>query len=125
LKDGDVSSLAINFTDRWTGLSGTVHSSAGQGDADAIVLVFPTDPQAWTNLSMSPRRMRSARTTRSGEYKLISLPPGDYYVVALPDEQAADWQDPKFMEMLARVATVVTIGEGEHRTQELVTREVR
>lgn len=125
LRDGDVTGVVITFTDRWTGLRGVARSAKGPGDEDATVLVFPTDTRAWTDFGSSPRRVRSAHTRKGGEYSFTSLPPGDYYAVALPDPQAADWQDPKFLEAVARIATRVTIGDGEQRTQDLRTREMR
>ena len=36
----------------------------------------------------------SRAPTRSGQFGISSLPPGDYYVVAIPEEQSADWRDP-------------------------------
>jgi hypothetical protein len=74
---------------------------------------------------MNPRRIKSARATGSGTYAVNSVPPGEYFVAALSEEQSADWQDPKFLEALARVAARVTVYEGEKTTQDLRTREVR
>lgn len=125
LQGGDVTGVVITFTDRWTGMRGVVRSPQGTGDAEATVVVFPTDAQAWTDLGLNPRRVRSTATRRGGEFSFTSLPPGDYYAAALPDHLALDWQDPKFMEGLARLGTRVTIGEGEQKTQDLRIVEVR
>jgi hypothetical protein len=125
LRGGDASGLVITFTDRWTGLRGVTRGGAGMGDTAASVLVFPTDATAWTDYGLNPRRLRSARTDRNGEYSFTSLPPGEYYAVSLPEEQTSDWRDPKFLERLARIASRVTIGEGEQRTLDLRTRVLR
>jgi hypothetical protein len=73
--------------------------------------------------------LKSTRANARGEFGLSSVPPGDYYVIAVPEEQSADWRDPKSLEALARLATQITIGEGEHRTVDLQVnlqfREVR
>ena len=54
------------------------------------------------------------------------MPPGEYYLIAVPEEQAPpDWRDPKTLEALARLATQVSIGEGEHKTLDLRIKEVR
>jgi len=37
----------------------------------------------------------------------------------VPEGQLTDWRDPKALEALARLATPVTIGEGEHRIIDL------
>jgi hypothetical protein len=117
--------VVLTYTDRWTGVAGTVVSAGGRPDPDAIVLVFPADPKSWTNYGATPRRLKSARTRQAGEYNFNSLPPGSYYVVALPDEQAADWMDPAFLEAAARVATRITIEEGEQKTSHLRSQELR
>jgi 16S rRNA G966 N2-methylase RsmD len=46
-------------------------------------------------------------------------------VVAVQEEPPGDWRDPAALEALARVATQVTIVEGEHKTIDLRVREVR
>ena len=118
----DLPGLVITFTDRWTGIGGTV---AGPGADSALVLVFPTDAQAWTNYGSNPRRLRSAAANARGEFGLSSLPQGDYYVVAIPEEQSADWREARTLEALARGATQVTIGEGDQKRIELRVREVK
>lgn len=125
LRSGDVTGVVINFTDRWTGLRGAVQTTSGVPDGGATVVAFPTDPQAWTGYGSTPRRLRSVRTAASGDYKFNSLPAGDYYVVALSEEQAADWQDPSFLQMLTAIATHVPLSDGEQKVQDLRTKEVR
>jgi hypothetical protein len=123
--DSDAIGVVITFTDRWTGMHGVVQSPRGGGDPDAAVLIFPLDRQAWTNYGLSGRRVRSVRTSRSGCYSVHSIPAGDYYVVAIPEDRAADWQDPAFLESLTSAATRVTIGDGDQKLVGLRTREVR
>jgi hypothetical protein len=118
----DVADLVITFTDRWSGVSGSVQ---GGGSDSASVLVFPIDAQSWTNYGSNPRRLKSARANAQGRFGISSLPPGDYYAVAIPEEQSADWRDPKMLEELARIATRISIAEGEHKTIDLSIKEVR
>jgi len=122
--DSDANDVVITFTDRWTGMHGIVQAARGP-DPEATVLIFPTDPQAWTSYGLAGRRVRSVRTSRSGDYSVHSIPPGDYYVVAIPDDRAADWQNPAFLASLTSVATRVTIGDGDQKLVGLRTREVR
>ena len=112
----DVTDLVLTFTDRWSGMSGVVQGAGGGG---AMVLAFTTNVQTWNEQGASPRRLKSTRANARGEFGISSVPPGDYYVVAVPEEQAADWRDPKALEALARLATQVTIAEGEHKTIDL------
>ena len=115
--------VIITFTDRWSGVRGSVQSSAGR-DAGAVVIAFPTDRDTWGSTGMSPRRLRSTRVSKIGEYS-FNLPPGDYFVIAIPEERSADWQDPEFLELASRVAARVTVAEGERKIQDLRTRDLR
>lgn len=124
LQSIDANGVVITFTDRWTGVRGTV-TMPPRRSTDAIVLLFPTDPQFWTNYGTSARRIKSAKAGRTGEYVINSVPVGSYYIVALPDEQAGDWQDPKFLQAVVGAATHITITDGEKRVQNLQLRELR
>jgi hypothetical protein len=118
----DVAGLTLVFTDRWTGLSGVVQ---GQHADAATVLAFPADASQWSGDRLAPRRFKTARANGRGQFGMSSLPPGDYFVVAIPDEQADDWRDPATLDALARLATSVTILDGEHKTLDLQLREGR
>jgi hypothetical protein len=125
IRNDDVRGVVLTFTDRWTSLSGTVQSREGTPEESAMVLVFPTDSQLWMEGGRSPRRTRGVRPGAGGAYKLGSVPSGDYFVIAIPEEQAADWREPKFLEILSRQAAIVTIGDGEHKVHHLRTQVVR
>jgi hypothetical protein len=73
----------------------------------------------------NPGRFRLSRADANGQFGLSSLRPGDYFVVAVPDEQTGDWRDPAVLDSLARVATRLTLFEGEHKTIDLRVHEVR
>jgi hypothetical protein len=124
LDSSDITGVVISFTDQPTELSGTAQTARG-GDPDATILVFASDNTGWVNTGLNPRRMRSVRTGANGAYKIAGLPPGSYYVAAVPDEFAGDWQDPKFLETLARGAAQVTLDDGEKKTQNVRTTQVR
>jgi hypothetical protein len=117
----DTSDVVVTFTDRWSGISGSVQ---GRGGDAAAVIVFPTDAQRWTTPASSPRRLKLARTNARGEFG-ITVPPGDYFVVAIPDDRSDDWRNPATLDALARIATQVNIGEGQHQTIAVQLRQVR
>jgi hypothetical protein len=50
------------------------------------------------------------------------VPPGDYYLAAVGAASSAEWQDPKFLDTLVRVATRVSLGDGEKKTVDVVRR---
>jgi hypothetical protein len=120
----EISGVVLVFTDRQAQLAGTVRNAQNQGDPDADVVVFPANHQLSKDV-VNPRRTRSVRTTRTGSYTLSSLPPGDYYVVAVSSTTTRDWQDPKFLEAAAPLATRITILDGDRKTQDLRTSRVR
>ena len=123
--DSDANDVVITFTDRWTGLHGIVQGPRGAPDSEATVLIFPTNQEGWTDYGFNPRRVRSVRTSRAGDYSVHSIPPGDYYVVAIPDDRAGDWRDPAFLLSLTSVAARVSISDGDQKLVGLRTREVR
>jgi hypothetical protein len=114
--------IVVTFTDRWSGMSGTVQ---GAGSDAAAVIVFPTDAQRWDTPASNPRRLRLVRTNTKGAFGVSSLPPGDYFVVAVADDDSGDWRDGARLDALSRAATQVTILDGEHKTLNLQLREVR
>jgi hypothetical protein len=118
----DVDDLVLTFTDRWSGMSGSVRGVAAD---TATVIVFPADTQLWQTAGPNSRRFKTARASASGQFGISSLPPGDYYVIAVREEDAADWRDPATLELLARAATRISILDGEHRTMDLQVQEVR
>lgn len=117
----DVADLVLTFTDRWSGIGGLVQ---GTGSDGATIYVFPTDAGKWSTGS-NPRRLRTARASGRGQFGVSSLPPGDYFIVAVQEEPPGDWRDPAVLEALARIATQVTIAEGEHKTIDLRVQAVR
>jgi hypothetical protein len=105
----DVPDLALLFTDRWSGVTGTV----GQGADRAVVLLFTADTQAWADAGPNSKRFRTARANLRGEFGMSGVLPGEYYLVAIPEEASADWRDPSSLDGLARIATRIAIAEGE------------
>jgi hypothetical protein len=119
--DRDVNGVAVTFTDRPTTLSGEVQNTAGAPDTSATVLVFPADPASWVGYGNFPRRLRALRVNRDGRYLASGLPAGKYLIAAIMDEASFDWQNPRTLQALARLATAVTLADGDSRQQALRT----
>jgi protocatechuate 3,4-dioxygenase beta subunit len=119
LSERDLAGVVVTFTDVPTSLSGVVRSQDGAADDSSAVVVFPADNRSWMDYGLNPRRVRLGRTSKTGSYSFGALPAGEYYVVAFSEEYAGEWQDPRFLEQLSRVASHVTLGDGEKRTQDL------
>ena len=121
----DIRSFVVTFTDRPAVVRGSVLTTAGVADPDAIVIAFPVSSQRWTESGRTPIRMRSARVTSTGTYVINGLPPGDYLVGAVADTSAASWQTPRFLETLSRGATRIRVDDGATVTQDLRRVEVK
>lgn len=118
----DVTGLVVTMTDKATVLTGTVRDSRNAADVTATVLLFPTDRALWTDYGAVPRRLRTARTDRRGAFSIPGLPAGEYYAIALPEENAIDWQRQTFLSRAVGMATRVKIDDGTNATVDLVTR---
>jgi hypothetical protein len=117
LKPGQpVSGLTVTLTDRPTELTGTVSDASGQPTSDYSMFAFTTDRALWTT---APRRISSAvRLSSDGKYRIVGLPPGEYYVTAITDFDPAQLSDSSFLESLISTSAKVTLGEGERKTQD-------
>src|SRR5262249_15032190 len=43
----DIPDLVLTFTDKWSGLGGTVRTADGTADPNAVVILFPTNAEGW------------------------------------------------------------------------------
>ena len=120
----DVGDLVVTFTDRWTGVSGTAQQDVNQ-EKSAVVLVFPVESQRWVDYGSTPRRLKSAVVSASGTFGISALPPGEYYIAAVPEAQAEEWRDPRTLDAIARTADRLSIADGGHRTVNLRVQAIR
>ena len=113
----DVSDIVITFTDRVTELSGRIVDAAGQPVPQYYVGVFPVDQSQWRRNS---RWLRvPIRPGTDGSFRLVGLPPGDYFLAALTEFDQNEWFTPAFLEQVAPGAIRVALGEGEKKTQDI------
>jgi hypothetical protein len=117
--------VIMTFTDRVTSLSGGVQTPQGLAAVEATALLFPVDPDGWQDFGLNPRRLKSSRVDAAGKYGFPDVPPGDYFVIAIPDEEAAIWREPDRLMTLSRLATRVHLIEGQAATQDLRSVSVR
>jgi hypothetical protein len=100
-------------------VSGLVRDERGRpGDASAVI-IFPADSSQWTNYGFAPPRIKMARTSSTGAYRL-SVPPGDYLLIVVPARQGTAWQDPAFLEKAAAGAVRVSLDWGAQTSRDLV-----
>lgn len=120
----DVGGVVLTYTDRPTQLTGHVSDARGVPDGRASVIIFPVDSEKWSGPTASARRLYRIRVTPTGEYTAKNLPVGAYFVGAVADEAAANWDDRAFLEALSRVARRVQIGEQGVTSQDLRTSQI-
>jgi hypothetical protein len=115
VRSENITGVNVIFTDKISGLTGTIRDQRGTAAAGVMVIAFPADDKLWLPQS---RQIVTARTDPSGTYKLTA-PPGDYLVIASDDVEQGEWFDPAFLDAARDRATRAKIGEGEQRTLDL------
>jgi hypothetical protein len=111
----DVDDVVVTMTNRLAGVAGTVQRSG----VDAAVAIFPADFQSWIASGMSSRRARLVDADKNGTFDADGLVGGDYAVAAIDANTAVDLQNPADIEALARIATRITLGDGDQKTLSL------
>lgn len=120
----DFNDVVVTFTDKSAAMAGSVRDRNAQPATTAAVLAFPVEREQWTNFGFTPARFKSAEAG-AGAFSIPALPAGDYFVIAVDGALADAWQDPKFLERAAPVATRVTIAWGETKTVDLVQAAIK
>jgi hypothetical protein len=123
--DRDLSRILLTLSDRVSEVSGSVQNVSGVSDPDAAVLVFPVESASWTDYGITPPYIRSVRVDSDGSYRLIGLVAGDYFVVAVPEEAAVNWQETKTLKTLAQVASRLVVAPGGAKSLNLRTVDIR
>jgi hypothetical protein len=79
------------------------------------VLAFSTDPSLWRPQS---RQIATARPDQTGQYRIRTLPPGEYYVVTVDPAEQGEWFEPSYLDEHRIGAARVTLTEGGIKTQD-------
>ena len=112
---GDV---VVTFTDRPSSLSGTLQDATGRIAPGYYVVVFSTDKSFWR--AGARRLPEPARVATDGTFRFTNLPAGTYHLVALTEVSPSDLYDEAFLEALKPSALLITLAEGEQKTQPLI-----
>jgi hypothetical protein len=114
----DLSGVVITLTDQVTRVTGFVRTDRGT-TSEAAVMAFPVERQLWTHYGWSPARIKSSTVNGTTGYRLVNLPAGNYYLIAVEPSRFDAWHDPAFLEKASASATPVTIQWGETKTVDL------
>lgn len=106
---------SVTFTDTPTALTGMLQDRSGREAPDYYILLFSSDRMFWTPGS---RRVRMTRPATDGAFSVRGVPPGEYFVVALTDLEAGEWNDPTLLDQLAGSAVRITLREAETTRQD-------
>jgi protocatechuate 3,4-dioxygenase beta subunit len=109
-----VTGIEVEMTNRLQQVSGTVTDTRGGAVRDYTVALFPQDRTRWR--MATNRYFALGRPDADGGFKVASLPPGDYYAIALESIDLSAWQDPDMLEAWSRVASAFTLTAGDTRT---------
>ncbi len=115
LGTADVTDVVATYTDRAANLSGSTRDRSGAA-VRATLFVFPFDYRTWIDNGMPARVV----VTSMGPTFNLRMSGGDYLAVAVLDAEPNDRNDPEFIERVARLATRVSLADGETRTLDLV-----
>jgi hypothetical protein len=124
LEGEDIGNIVLTYSDRSTELVGTARNNNGP-DGAATILMFPSQQTLWTNHGPTPRRFRTVRPTPDGVFRVANIPAGDYVVVGIRGSVPTDWQDPAVLKQLLALGTTITIVDGETRTVNVATKEIK
>jgi hypothetical protein len=110
----DFDDVVVTLTTESILLQGTVRDERGSmATDDPAVIVFPVQPELWSNFGFSPARVKAIQTTNAGRYTFQSLTAGDYLIVAVDAEHIDGWKDPSFLKRVAPLATRITLAWGD------------
>jgi hypothetical protein len=118
-----VATLNLVLTNAAGTITGVVRGVAPEV-GDASVIAFPAEPAQWTRYGQRPARIAAVAAGTSAEYRL-TVPGGDYYVIAVPASRHDDWKTPGFFERAAPLAARVSVPWGERVTRDLAVAEIK
>ena len=121
---GDITEAVVTLTTQLASLAGVVHDSRGTVIRRAAIILFPVERESWTSFGITPQRIASAFHFGGHGYRVLRLPAGAYYVIAVDSSLESAWQDPRFFPAAARLATTVTLTWGRETVQDLVLQQI-
>ncbi len=120
LTSGAGGSLDIVLSDKAGDLGGSIHNEKSSSMAGFIVALWTKDPDPG-----STNGLRTTYADQNGSFQFRSLPPGEYYLAAWEDAEAAQLQNRDLLAMFADEDTKIKLSEGAKQSAEakLITAE--
>jgi hypothetical protein len=117
----DFDGVIVTVTDKVATFTGTVRDDRGLPVTTGQVIVFPANRQLWSGYGFRAQRLQSTGVSSGGSYT-VTVPAGDYHVVALTDLPEEGWQVEEFLARAAQGSTPVAIDWEQTRSQNLTIR---
>ena len=116
IKPNDQLTLAVTFSDRPSEVSGRLLDASGRPSSAYSIVIFSADHAYW---GLQSRRTVQFRPDEDGNFRIVNLPAGDYYLSAVMELDATDMANPAFFEQLVPASFRITLAEGEKKVQDL------
>ena len=121
LRSGEsLSNISVVFTDKTNEINGTVTTDQGVPASEYTVLAFSTNTAFWRPQS---RQIATARPDQTGQYRIRTLPPGEYFVVTVDPAEQGEWFEPAYLDEHRAGAARVTLSDGDVKTQDFKIRK--
>jgi hypothetical protein len=125
IADSDVSGVVVTYTDQAGQIAGSVTTPGGPYEQPTLVMLLAADYRSTLAAGASSIHVfRLASVKKNGTYAFPALLDGDYLILAIPDFDPSTAPDVVLMDAVARLATRITVGEGEKKTMDLVAVKV-
>lgn len=121
LRGSDISDVVLTYTDQISNITGTVKPPKIGGFESVSVVFMPADYKKWFASGGMARRQPITAPGSNGAFSIGRVAPGDYLIIAVDNGALDVTQGVEFYDRLARLATRITVAEGEKKT---VTLEV-
>ena len=119
VQDVTIDDVEVVISGAGATIGGTVSDDRGIPVSRFIAIVFPTERSKW---GMGSRFMKFGVPSQDGSFRVVGLPPGDYWIAAVDrvdTEPGGEWQSPEVLETLISRATRLGVAEGETRSATL------
>ena len=119
LADHDLRSVEIVLNNETADLAGFVRDQQGRPVSSATVYLFPQDRLLWTEFGPSVQRIRATQPDSSGSYTITTIPPGEYFLIAVQGGAREDWRSMTRLAQWAGQATKTTASGGRRQSVNL------
>lgn len=110
------SDVRIVVSNAAAGVSGRALDGRQEPAGSYVAVAFPVDTRRWIP---GGRHVRTAAPDEQGEFRLTTLPPGEYWLAAIESIDERLLQDPAVLDALREIGTRVDLSPGERMTTDL------